>query len=82
MTTGQQNTKERFSNLNAQELIVLFNLEVSKNGWTSSRSLFLNLLIQEMISRHWDVSSIFRNGHLNLSTEINFDPYKKIVVLE
>ena len=50
--------KEKLSKLSNTELIERFNQEIPKNGWTSSRGLWLSLCISEMKNRNWNVEAI------------------------
>lgn len=47
----QNRWKLYFRSLTGEKLIDVFNQEIQKRGWTSTRALFLKICIEEMLER-------------------------------
>ena len=63
-----KSVRERFQKSTDQELVNKFNRECGGNGWTNTRSIFLDELRKEMRSRKWDKSAITNEtGGFNLA---------------
>lgn len=75
------NYEDRFSNYSLEDLVVAFNNEVGKNGWTNSRGVYLNELRSALEKTNIDVSEII-DGHsisLKYKVELQGNRLKRII---
>ena len=56
-----------------QEIVDLFNGEVGKPGWCSSRASYIAALHHEFERRNFDFSNIGRGGRLSFRSKIKLD---------
>ena len=70
--------RERFGNMTDEQLIAVFNGDVGKSGWVSSRGYFHIALREEFEKRKYDYSAIGDKGSLSFKNRVNLVG-KKIV---
>lgn len=70
METTTINFQSQFAALSNQALIEKFNQETDKQGWTSSRAIYLTTLINELNNRDIDISSIYDGITINLNHKL------------
>lgn len=73
-----QELRERFGKYTDQELIDAYNVQVTSQGWVTSRGYYLVALIREMKQRSWDYSLIDQNGSLSFRSFIRLEDNKVI----